>query len=410
MLLIVDDLVCDQSFDIEGLQFEPNFIQEINGDNGWFTTKLMSSEGPLISDFVTHEEQFQYSTYGIHIGQDDRLTFMGENGKRIHGYFVDCRKNSPTLHNMVAIDFAPNLHRRLIIPRGVAHTFDHLEHIVTRDEPVWHADENNPAWNVDNDLVAVFRNTELSEFPIIRVNKHRLPDEAHLFMSRLSQSLLLESSKSYLSRFPVKIGGTEQFIMLESKSWVDDEREIKELIDVPIIPGVNVQRNRYALTGSKSWTLVPNTASCVADVLLLPATKGPGEITQKYHARTKKWYTFLNHQGVALELDFVDLRSDSPTFGMRYNLRTICDPRISIAIEHGIGYSIRCSKSILVRCEHEVFVDQNEPRTDIPMFNQDILPVSIDDIGDGLLLPKLRCPDAVVYKMAKLEQQEAITS
>ncbi|GAA4660854.1 dTDP-4-dehydrorhamnose 3,5-epimerase family protein [Bartonella pachyuromydis] len=96
----------------------------------------MSSEGPLISDFVTHESSFNYSTYGIHIGQDDRLTFMGDNGKYIHGHFVDCREGSPTLHHHVAIAFAPSVYRRLIVPRGVAHTFDNIERIVTRDEPI----------------------------------------------------------------------------------------------------------------------------------------------------------------------------------------------------------------------------------------------------------------------------------
>jgi dTDP-4-dehydrorhamnose 3,5-epimerase-like enzyme len=399
----IEDQVCDARFGIDGLQFEPNVVQDIVGPSGWFTKKLMSSEGPLISDFVTHEATFRYSTYGIHIGQDDRLTFMGENGSRINGYFVDCREGSPTLHKLVALDFAPGLHRRLVIPRGVAHTFDHLEHIVTRDEPVWYSDENNPAWNIDNDLVSINRHTEPSAFPVVRANKYRLPDEAHQFLSRLSQTLL-ESPKSYLARFPVKIGGAEQFVMFEPKSWADDERELQALLDVPTIAGVEVRRNRYALTGPKSWTLVPNTAACVADILLLPATVG--ESTPYHcHARTRKRYTFLNRQGVTIEFDFVDRRGDSSTFGTRSRLRTTCDPRISIAIDHGIAYSVRCREDVLVRCEHEVFVDKNEPRNDIPMFNQDLMSVPAVELGSGLLLPKLRCPDAVVYRMAKLEQK-----
>ncbi|GGY22515.1 dTDP-4-dehydrorhamnose 3,5-epimerase family protein [Paludibacterium paludis] len=404
----ISDQVCRERFSIDGLQFEPNVVQDIDGPCGWFTKKLISSEGPLISDFVTHEATFRYSTFGIHIGQDDRLTFMGENGQRIHGYFVDCREGSPTLHKLVALDFSPGFHRHLVIPRGVAHTFDNLEHIVTRDEPVWYSDENNPAWNVDNDLISVIRDTEPSAFPVVRANKHRLPDEAHRFLSRLSQTLL-ESPKSYLARFPVKIGGAEQFVMFEPKSWANDESELEALLNVPIIAGVEVRRNRYALTGPKSWTLVPNTAACVADILLLPATVGESAL-QHCHARTRKWYTFLNHQGVTIEFDFVDRRGDSSTFGTRSRLCTTCDPRISIAIDHGIAYSVRCPKDVLVRCEHEVFVDQNEPRTDIPMFNQDLMSVPADELGSELLLPKLRCPDVVVYQMAKLEQQAVVAA
>ncbi|GGJ49271.1 dTDP-4-dehydrorhamnose 3,5-epimerase family protein [Pseudomonas avellanae] len=93
----------------------------------------MSSPGPLISDFVTHEKDFHYSTYGIHVGQDDRLTFMGDSRTQIDVFFVDCREGSATLHQIVRLRFKPSLERRLVIPRGVAHTFDNLEGIVTRD-------------------------------------------------------------------------------------------------------------------------------------------------------------------------------------------------------------------------------------------------------------------------------------
>jgi dTDP-4-dehydrorhamnose 3,5-epimerase-like enzyme len=406
MVIEVGDHTSAQKFDIDGLQFERNAVMVIDGPSGWFTKKLMSSEGPLISDFVTHEETFRYSTYGIHIGQDDRLTFMGDNGKRIQGHFVDCREGSPTRHAMISLGFAPGLHRRLIIPRGVAHTFDHLERIVTRDEPIWYSDESNPAWNIDNDLVSVMRHTHPDSFPLVRQNEHRLPDEGHRFLSRLSQTLL-ENPKSYLARFAVKIGANKQFVMFEPKSWADDARELEGLLNIQAIPGVRVCRNRYALTGPKSWTLVPNTAACVADVLLMPATAGESTL-RHCHARTRKWYTFLDQQGADIEFDFVDWRSDSATFGAASKVRTRCDPRISIAVDPGIAYAIRCTVDILVRCEHEVFVDQNEPRTDIPLFNHDLIPVHAHELGSGLLPPKLRCPDSVVYRMAKIEQQSAI--
>ncbi|PHM39180.1 hypothetical protein Xmau_03087 [Xenorhabdus mauleonii] len=409
-MLNVDDHVCDKQFGIDGLKFESNSVVEISGPGGWFTKKLMSSEGPLISDFVTHESNFQYSTYGIHVGQDDRLTFMGENGKLIHGYFVDCRQGSSTLHKLVALEFAPSVHRRLIIPRGVAHTFDNLEHIVTRDEPIWYSDTNNPAWNIDNDLISVIRNIKLDLFPIIQVNKHRLPDDGHLFLSKLSQALL-DKPKSYLARYPVKIGATEQFIMLEPKTWGDDANELERLLNVPTIPGVEVRRNRYALTGPSSWTLVPNTSACVADILHLPTAIDENIInkTKYLHARTKKCYTLLNHQGLDIEFEFVDLRNDSETFGVSSRLKITCDPRINITIENGIAYSIRCAKNVLVRCEHEVFVDENEPRSDIPMFNNDLILITDDILEYGLQRPKIRCPDSVVYQMAKLEQQMEIT-
>lgn len=401
MIQTINDQSCEIKFAIEGLRFEKNLIREMDGPIGWFTRKLLSSDGPLVSDFVTHEASFSYSTYGIHVGQDDRLTFMGQNGKCIVGRFVDCRAGSPTLYTEVDIEFAPSLARRLVVPRGVAHTFDNIEHIVTRDEPVWYSSEDNKDWNIDNDLISVARETATTCFPIVRANEHRLPDEVHQFQSKLSQSLL-QNPKSYLARFSLIIGSKEQYVMFEPKSWSDDEQELHALLDVPAIPGVEVRRARYALTGPKSWTLVPNTGACVADVLLLPADSERGK-SKFLHARTRKWYSFLTNQGHELQLDFVDCRRDVATFGISKRLHTKCDPRISIVIDPGIAYSINCSQDVLVRCEHEIFVDENEPRDDLPAFGQDLLVLSDEPLEIGLVLPNLRCPDELVRLMAKHE-------
>ena len=61
--------------------------------------------------------------------------------------------------------------------------------------------------------------------------------------------------------------------MFNYSTWgEDEEREVRDLLDVPGIPGVEVRRSRYALTGPRSWTIVPNTDACVANVLFLPST------------------------------------------------------------------------------------------------------------------------------------------
>ncbi|GAA4660848.1 hypothetical protein [Bartonella pachyuromydis] len=197
--------------------------------------------------------------------------------------------------------------------------------------------------------------------------------------------------------------------MLEPKAWADDSTELEQLLMVPSALGMGVGRNRYALTGAKSWTLVPNTEACVADILNLSACCDERQVhkTKYVHARTKKLYTFLNHQGLELELEFVDLRKGSQSFGTVSRLQTICDPRFHVSIELGVAYSARCAKDVLVRCEGQVFVYENEPRMDIPMFGQDAIVVTDALLRDGLNCPKLRCPDTILYQMAKYEQQNS---
>lgn len=393
---------CKAAFDIEGLRFEKNPLETLPTQAGWFSEKLCSSPGPLVSDFVTHEAAFEYSTYGIHVGQDDRLTFMGGTGCDIVGSFVDCRKGSPTLHCAVSVRFAAGLHRRLIIPRGVAHTFDGLAHVVTRDEPVWYAHENNPDWNIDNDLISVPRETALPHFPSVFPNPHLLPDQAHVLMSRLSQSLL-ETPRAYMSRYRMKIGGKSTYLMFEPTDWVDDVKGLAPSLAVDGGPGVSVSKARYALTGPKSWTIVPNTGSCVCDVLRFPPSTSHSKLY--IHYRTTKLYTFLAPQGTRIDCHFVDCRRGIPTFGKRTSTVISADPRIVLRIERGIAYGFRSPAELLVRCEQELFVDMQEPRMDIPMFGGDLICVNSNSIGNGVVVPTLQCPDSVLRKFGKLDAE-----
>ena len=395
----------DIAFDaIEGLRFEANPTVALDSSSGWFAQKLSSSDGPLISDFVTHEREFRYGTYGIHVGQDDRLTFMGSGLPAIVGHFVDCREDSPTGGACVSIEFAPSTQRKLIIPRGVAHTFDHLACIVTRDEPVWYADVDNPSWNVDNDLISFSRDTPLERAPRVRANRLLLSREAHCFMSRMSQTLLA-NPVAYLNRFEVQLGGAKRYIALEPKSWLDDGRELEQALAQQVsIDGVQFVKNRYALTGRRSWTIVPNTESCVSDVLVLE----PSPESDRFfcHARTQKIYTILNAEGADVELTLFDARAGSATTGARQQLHVAADPRVHLVIPNGVAYRLRASVELLVRCEHVVFADAAEPRHDIPMFNADLITRTEAELAAGwrVDVPSLRCPAAVVYQMARVEQ------
>ena len=405
-MIEVGDDELEVAFPIDGLQFERNPVLQIDGPSGWFTEKLMASEGPLVADFVTHEPDFSYNTYGIHVGQIDRLTFMAPPGHgMLTGHFVDCRDGSPTLHRKVSVRYRPSLHRRLIVPRGVAHTFDNLGNVVTRDEPVWYADFDNIDWDVNNDLVSVPRTEGPGgEFPTVRINAHLMPDEVHRFVSQLSQSLL-ETPTAYASRHLLRIGGEDVYVSFQSRRWADDEAEIARLLDVPSIPGFGARRSRYALTGPNSWTLVPNTGACVADLLQLPARREPAE-NRFMHLRTRKWYSVLTQHGAPVRFELADYRPDSPAFGRVSEYTATADPRVSFSIEPGIAYSIACDEDLLIRCEHEVFAATDEPRDDLPAFGQDVVVVPVDGpVPEIPPLPTLRCPDAVVRSMARAEQE-----
>ncbi len=404
MQKIADDVLETDDLGITGLRFVANRITDLRAPSTLFSLKLSSSEGPLISDFVTHEEAFKYSTYGIHVGQIDRLTFMGGLGTPIIGHFVDCRAGSPTAKKHVSLAYSASFRRHIVIPHGVAHTFDNLEHVLTRDEPIWFADSDNPAWSFDNDLISVSRTTAVDRFPLISPNRHRLPDVAHQLVSRISQRLL-EVPKSYLSRFPVQIAGEQRYATFEPKSWVDDDTFVNTVLAQPIgVAGVTLSKCRYALTGPESFTVVPNTGVGVCDILRLERSMGAEE-TFWCHPRTTKLYTFMSNKGAKIDVALADTRKGSESEGRYDHFSIPADPRIVLTIPNGVAYSFKAPVDLIVRCEHNVFADEQEPRSDIPAFGQDVIPLTQLMISEGwrVQTPKLKCPDIVVYKLAKAE-------
>ncbi len=393
--------VLDAEIGIEGLRFEPNIARPLSSERGWFDMKVNSSPGPLVSDFVTHGPHFEYSTLGIHVGQDDRLTFFEEPGRWIEGYFVDCREGSATLHRRIVHRFEASPLRRLVIPRGVAHTFDGLSGVTTRDEPVWYSGENNPHWNINNDLISVLRTAET--FPVVQVNDYRLPEELHVYMTQLSQAVL-DEPKPYSTRFKLRIGDREQYVMFQENSWEDEGRALQPLLDAVQAPGFSARRSRYAITGKASWTLVPNTGSGVADVMHLGAVGVDAPERLFVHRRTRKWYTVLTGEGAPLRIDCLDLRPNSATFGRRASFMTVCEPRVSYRIEPGVAYAFGVKQGVYIRSENEVYVDEDEPRIDLPAFGQDFEAVDTTDFSATQPAPPtLKCPDRVVRSMARFE-------
>jgi dTDP-4-dehydrorhamnose 3,5-epimerase-like enzyme len=308
----------------------------------------------------------------------------------------------------VSYTFHASARRRLVIPRGVAHTFDGLAGIVTRDEPVWYSGENNPHWNVNNDLISILRTA--TDFPTVPTNEYKLSEDLHIYMTRLSQAVL-DSPRAYSTRFQLTIDGEEKYVMFQETTWDQDGRALQPLVEATQGPGVSAQRSKYAITGKASWTLVPNTGSGVADILLLKA-RDPSPLPSDelfVHRRTRKWYTFLTEEGSQIAIDAIDLRPDSETFMSQWRVETECDPRVSLVIEPGVAYSFSASKDVWVRSENEVFVGEDEPRSDIPSFAQDLELIVRQSIADSQPpLPGLRCPDRVVRQMAHFEGQTIV--
>lgn len=131
------------------------------------------------ADDFTTSRHGGYDVYGIHLGQVDMLTFLATDGRIMTGHFVDCRADSPTLHEQVTIHFGGDPDRALVIERGIAQ----LVGMVTLNQPRLYFDFSNPDFKSATDVLNVARGTPIERFPVVHVNRYLAP----WWLARLSR-------------------------------------------------------------------------------------------------------------------------------------------------------------------------------------------------------------------------------
>src|SRR5436190_6781783 len=159
---------------IIGLNIEN--IDFIQGATNTPNSISFNTDKSINTVFHGHSNRFKYDFYGIHKGTEDRLTFVGNPQKKILADFIDCRINSSTWGKKYQTDFYPDLSKLLVIPQGIAHTFDGLEDIYTintfrnflpdPNEWIQGIDE----WKLSSDTINLSRSFLDSEIPKLKCN------------------------------------------------------------------------------------------------------------------------------------------------------------------------------------------------------------------------------------------------
>lgn len=185
---------------IPDLRWANNYCAETGSES--YT--IVANPGPLVTDFHLWLRD-SYEAYILHVGQEDRFTFIGDPNREITGHFVDCRKGSASLHARVTMNFAPDPRQVLHIPQGVAAWFGGLMHVTVRSEPIWFAPSKKTPYEVGNDQIRIADSTDTSEFPEISVNDLPLPDQVLQLICKRQQKMLRDGD-SYNTSFGVPNG------------------------------------------------------------------------------------------------------------------------------------------------------------------------------------------------------------
>ena len=145
---------------------------------------------PMNVVFHGHARPFGYEYYGIHRGTEDRLTFIASESKPIRSAFIDCRADSPAWGRRAELLLSPDLHASLVIPPGVAHTFDDLENVFTLNSFrnfLPHPDDwisGKVEWGLSEDTINLSRDVRDAELPRIECNQLEASDFFYELTSR----------------------------------------------------------------------------------------------------------------------------------------------------------------------------------------------------------------------------------
>jgi hypothetical protein len=183
--------------DIAGLRWSSNFCAE----TGPASYTLVANPGPLVADFH-YWQRHEYEVFILHIGQEDRFTFLGNPDIKLRAEFVDCRDGSSTLHGRVVMSFNPDPRRLLHIPQGIAMFFSGLTAVTVRSEPVLFAPSKKTHYSVGNDQIRISTGTAIQDFPVVGVNDLPLPPDVLQIICKREQEML-RTGASYETSFGI---------------------------------------------------------------------------------------------------------------------------------------------------------------------------------------------------------------
>ncbi|MFJ9079637.1 hypothetical protein ACIRO3_31030 [Streptomyces sp. NPDC102278] len=341
---------------------------------------VRSSRNDRPYHYMVHSPHFAYEEYALHLGQYDRLSFYGEaDAPPVTVHMYDCRENSPEYDRKLEIEVPADGSCVLAVPPGYAHWFEGLGSVTTRnDYSVLAPEDSSSPWHPLEDNATYPVETMRAGRPRTVANTVELPVPAQFLISKAV-------SRSWRG------GATEQGVVATAE--IDGELRRYYLDqdlgrDRPELPGsdlatVGAAVGSYQSIRDDSYGIGANVGNGLADTMVCDL---PGQWPRHFSAHphlTLKLSPLL-YDNPEMELQLVDRRADSPTFGATQVIPFPRDPRVVLTIEPGVLMRARGSGTLHYRVEYEVHdATARMPRLFVPV-PDDALPPTFDPPGAAL--------------------------
>jgi len=353
--------------EIDGLRWEANTCVDNGG--GSFVVPLPTTH--LVHLVFHGEEPFSHGQYGIHRGLEDRLTFLGPATQRGRGYFLDCRRDSPTMHNRLEIEITPSAKQTLRVPCGVAHCFDGLEGVFTLNSfraylppPDVLLTEANP-WSTGADIVNFPMDARDDELPIVDPNPHNASARFYELLSAMQAETLGDVEHEYPVtedvRFP---DGSESTLMIRKP--VGSREQPPEWEQIDDIEGLGWRRHLLVWSSD-----VAGYAALTDTAPLQVIDHGTDHYATDAYGIHLEWedrLTFVGPSRQTAVVRFIDCREDSPTFRREAEVGFQPSALRYLQVPSGVAHAFDGLENIFtvnrpVRCAGPV--DKYDPGNDV---------------------------------------------
>lgn len=287
------------------------------------------------------KSKFKYGQYGIHLGQQDTLTFLGNKNQKILAKFIDCRKYSPTFKSVLSFYITPSSSRTLIIPPGVAHTFHHLENIFTLNSytlflpKIDRLFSKDLTWSPNNDVINLPEDINIDDIegyePMTEEASdlvyHRIADiqseclNKHAFLHSETRKIRLDNGDNVNLRFREKIASN-----------------LKILLPLSTILGVEFRQIPTMQTGKESG-IVPLTRKSPM-YLVEHGDEDYNFDSYGLHLGQEDHLTFLGDPSREITLKLVDMRKGSATLFYEDEITFNPSPNMELVIPCGVAHAL----------------------------------------------------------------------
>lgn len=306
------------------------------------------------------DEPFSYGHYGIHLGQEDRLIFLGPQQNEIVGYFIDCRYGSDTWGNRLIMRFTSSSKKYLTIPPGVAHTFDthgistiNLYSMLLPEPTSWL--DNTVQWTVKGDIVNLKMDVPDKDIPKLKTNSH--------VASEVFYKLIAEEQKKDLRNLAHEYPFTQDVVLEDGrlerlKFWkrLDDRRHTKDWIGIEEIEGAGWLGNLTVWTGDVSG-YVPLLDRRPKHLIDHGEDIEYSHDAFGVHLGGDDHLVFIGPKNKTARCELVDFRRGSATLHKSVIFDFVPNPQYTLVIPRGVAHRFEHMEGIYTINQPRTFLD-----------------------------------------------------